>query len=162
MPPTTNNLHTPDQRHIYLSAPYPRRNELIRYTEELKAQGHRITSNWVYGDEDLVPLEHRQLWTTDIGTDDDVDPHAQPIAIQDYEELKQANTLIFFSQKPSNPAPRGSRHVEFGMAYSLGLQIFVIGPRENLFHTMPEIRHWDSWEQFQATGPCFPSGDTTG
>ena len=153
MHPSTTTA--PQPRRIYLSAAYSHREKMEKYALLLEEQGHSITSKWVHGDHDLVPWKYRQHWTTDIGTPDGVDPHAQPIAIQDYDELKEANTLIFFSQKPSNPAPRGSRHVEFGMAYSLGIEILVIGPRENLFHTMPEIRHWTTWEQFQSTGPCF-------
>ena len=153
--PTPPQQHPNDQRKIYLSAPYGRRDEMVPYAEELRNAGNLITSNWIYGDHDLVDPEHRRHWTTDLGTDDAVDPEAQPIAIEDYRTLVEATTIVFFSEKPSNPTPRGSRHVEFGIALSLDMEILVIGPRENLFHTMPGVQHWPTWEKFKQHGPCF-------
>ena len=129
---------------------------MLTYAKELQLAGHNITSNWIHGDHHLVPWEFRKHWTNDLGTDDEIDPQARPIAIEDYDNLLKANTVVFFSQKPSNPAPRGSRHVEFGIALRTGMDILVIGPRENLFHTMPGVRHWHDWDHFKQAGPCFP------
>ena len=151
----TNHHNLSNKKDIYLSAPFARREELLAYAEELAREGHNITSQWIHGDAYLIPWEHRQHWTSDLGTDDEVDPHAQPIALQDYTDLLNANTIVFFSEKPSEPQPRGSRHVEFGIALQRDMEILVIGPRENLFHTMPGVRHWATWSDFQANGPCF-------
>lgn len=160
MPATAGQQQNPAPKDIYLSAPYNQREEMIAYAQELQLAGHNITSKWIHGDHHLVPWKHRKNWTNDVGTDDAVDPNAQPIALEDYENLKKANTIIFFSRKPSNPAPRGSRHVEFGIALEVRMDILVIGPRENLFHTMPGIQHWPSWEEFKQEGPCFPQNHT--
>ena len=155
------NPEKPTQRKIYLSAAFGRREELLAYADQLAQAGHKLTSKWIHGEAHLVPWKYRKNWTTDLGNDEEVDPHAEPIAIQDYNDLVEADTIVFFSEKPSEPQPRGSRHVEFGIALSMGMDILVIGPRENLFHTMPGIRHWANWTDFQDNGPCFQQDKVT-
>jgi hypothetical protein len=34
---------------------------------------------------------------------------------------------------------KGGCHVEFGMAYSMGLELIIVGPRLNAFHYLPDI-----------------------
>ena len=41
---------------------------------------------------------------------------------------------IFFSEPSDKAVRRGGRHVEFGFAMAGNKPIFVIGPKENIFH----------------------------
>lgn len=56
------------------------------------------------------------------------------------------SALIAFTERPrANLASRGGRHVELGMAIALSKTIVIVGPRENVFCTLPGIVHHDTW-----------------
>ena len=42
---------------------------------------------------------------------------------------------------------RGGRHVEWGIALALGLELYVVGPRENLFYLGEEVSQYDSFPE---------------
>jgi hypothetical protein len=62
-----------------------------------------------------------------------------------------ADIIILFSEK-SGISHRGGRHVEFGLAIGLKKRLIVIGPRENIFHCLPQVELFDSWEDFVDNG----------
>lgn len=43
-------------------------------------------------------------------------------------------------------ASRGGRHVEFGMAIALGKRAIVVGSQENVFHLLPGVEVYATWE----------------
>lgn len=46
---------------------------------------------------------------------------------------------------------RGGRHVEFGIALEREIPIFVIGPRENIFHYMlTRVQHFENLDDLRA------------
>lgn len=55
---------------------------------------------------------------------------------------------MFFSEPPDSHSKRGGRHVEFGMALAWGLRLIVIGQRENVFHCLPQVERYDTWDDF--------------
>ena len=56
--------------------------------------------------------------------------------------------LIAFSEEPrAGGASRGGRHVEFGLALAWGKGVVVVGPRENVFHTLPQVEHFWRWPE---------------
>ena len=62
-------------------------------------------------------------------------------------DIEQADLLAIFTIDPLGPAkPRGGRHWETGFARGLGKEVVVIGPRENIFHFLPEVKQFDSKE----------------
>ncbi len=66
------------------------------------------------------------------------------------DDLAAADTVVSFTSAAS--AGKGSRHVEFGLVLGLGKHLVVIGPRENVFHTLPVVERHASWEAFLAAG----------
>jgi hypothetical protein len=40
---------------------------------------------------------------------------------------------------------KGGRHVEYGLALGLGKRLIICGPRENIFHTLPQVEHYPDW-----------------
>jgi hypothetical protein len=121
---------------IYLAARYSRRAELIAYMAEVEALGHRVTSRWLREDHELP-----------IGASAAAGVR---FAREDYEDLTSADLCISFTEEPvkAGGRNRGGRHVEFGIALGRGLRLVVIGHRENVFHYMPRVRFYASWERF--------------
>ena len=56
--------------------------------------------------------------------------------------------MLFFAEEPSAPYSRGGRHVEFGYALATGKKVRVIGPEENVFHGLPGIAHYKSFDEW--------------
>lgn len=119
----------------YLAARYSRREELLRYRRELQQLGVQVTSRWLNGDHQIP---------------DDVLETADAVrfAREDVEDLYASDIVISFTEQPRIPsATRGGRHVEFGLALALNKQCIVVGPRENVFHWLPSVRHCDTWQE---------------
>jgi len=119
----------------YLAAPYVRKEQIREYAAELRAGNVVVTSTWLNEPHspttltnELTPESNRQY------------------AIQDVKDVYAANLLVFFTD-PTGEIVRGGRHLEFGIALARRIPIFVVGKEmENIFHHMPGVLHFDSWE----------------
>jgi len=146
---------------IYLAAQYARRLELCGYRDDLKRRGHVVTSRWLAGDHQIgadgrILGEQGETWFE--GTSASAAATRELFARHDLEDITAAEMVIAFTEDPGlAPAAgsaRGGRHVELG--YALGIRarghrpltIAVVGPRENLFCWLPELRHWEDWPAF--------------
>lgn len=117
---------------IYLAARYSRIDELNEYKQDLRGLGHYVTSRWLEG-------EHR-------AADDDESRWAE-FAADDLEDIDDADMVINFTEPPREPSTnRGGRHVEFGYALAGNKFLIVVGPNENTFHPLADLR-FDSWFQ---------------
>ena len=118
---------------IYLAARYSRMEELRGYAGELVAAGHVITARWIRGGNGIPETAV-------------VDMESQRFALEDFRDLQVADAVISWTEPPRvESTARGGRHVEFGLALAMGKRLLVVGPRENLFHTMPNVRQFDEW-----------------
>lgn len=149
---------------IYLASRYSRRLELCRYRDQLQALGFRVTSRWLNGEHQISdsgqPIgEHgERLVEGDDGSMSEVAAILRlSFAREDVADVLQSNIVINFTEPPRSNASRGGRHVEFGLALGLNLQaaryglgwrtrLVVIGYRENLFHWLPEVEFFPTWE----------------
>lgn len=127
---------------IYLAARYSRLAEMQEKREELKAFGHFVTSRWVNGGHQIADRDHP------------AEERAR-FAYEDYSDVLLADCVISFTEEPRAPSSnRGGRHVEFGIALALHKRVIVVGYRENVFHSMPEVEFYESWAQARAVlGP---------
>lgn len=109
---------------VYLSARYER-------AEEMRALRTRL--------HEIPRIEVRSHWL-------DEKPNALPIrcAYIDRADIRSSDALIAFTETGS--WPRGGRHVEFGIAWEAGKKLWVVGPEENIFHTMAHERFADAEE----------------
>ena len=123
-------------KRYYLAARYSRIDELNKYKQDLEARGNKVTSRWLKG-------EHR-------AEDADLDPvFSADIALKDLLDVYEAGTIINFTEPPRQQnTTRGGRHVEFGVGLALRRHLVIIGPRENVFHYLPDVKQYDTWEQF--------------
>jgi hypothetical protein len=141
---------------FYLAARYTRRLELCGYRSDLAMLGHQVPARWLNGSHQL-DNEGRPLGETgelmfEIG-DPAADRHRQKFAQDDYDDVVAADRLIAFTEQPRSGNSRGGRHVELGIALGRGIPVTVIGPRENVFCWLPQVRHYDTWIEFLTTDP---------
>ena len=118
---------------IYLASRYGRRDELIKYRNDLIDMGFHITSRWLMGDpgvEESATVADKHRW-----------------AKEDWEDLQEASIFLTFTEPPESTASRGGRHVEFGAALGFEKRCMVVGPRENVFHCLPQVEVFETWEK---------------
>lgn len=119
---------------IYLAARYNRRAEIDGYRREIEKLGHTVTSRWLNGSHDAGSLT------------EPTDPELLArFAREDLQDVNAADLVISFTEQ--GDTPRGGRHVEFGVAYSIGNKVWVVPYRENIFHYLPAVRRFDTFEQ---------------
>lgn len=125
---------------IYLAARYSRNEEMRGIRDVLStALGHTVTSRWI----DLHPDA-----VGDFGTSFDHDAlnsrpdECAPLGQHDLDDIDSADWVISFT---CGSGGKGGRHVELGYAMAKGKRLFVVGPRENVFHTLPAVEHHLTW-----------------
>jgi nucleoside 2-deoxyribosyltransferase len=122
---------------IYLAASYLRHPEMRTCRDQLEAMGHKVTSRWIEGEE--IEADDGT-----IGAMNTVSPRSlERFAKSDIEDIEKATCMISFTD---GAAARGGRHAEFGYALALGLAMIVVGPREHIFHYLPEVEHFETWD----------------
>lgn len=141
---------------IYLAGRYSRREELLVYKADLEAAGHVVTSRWLAGAHQWDPVA-AQMESPEEAIDS-IPPEAVRFALDDVEDVASADLLIAFTERSrANLASRGGRHVELGMAISQDKAIFVVGPRENVFCTLPGIEVYADWHALLDDWPVATS-----
>lgn len=131
---------------IYIAGRYDRREELAGYAQELRDRGFTVDCRWLLGTHQIHP--NAEKVDVAVHPEHGITIEAAPFAQDDYEDLKKADTIVFFSERPESYSKRGGRHVEFGMALAWGKRLIVIGDRENVFHCLPQVERFNTWEFF--------------
>jgi len=126
---------------IYLAARYDRREELCHYADKLRGEGYTVDCRWLNGSHQLHPGAEKVE-----AAEDTMPMEAGAFAQDDIEDLRNADILIFFSERPSANSKRGGCHVEFGIALALGHRLIVVGARENVFHCLPDVEQYHCFD----------------
>jgi nucleoside 2-deoxyribosyltransferase len=125
---------------VYLAAGFSRKGEIAEKSQELENLGIKVTSTWPYEEMAGNAKLH------DV-TDDYLRTHAR----KDLNEIIAADAVILFTQDPLIPFCRGGRMHESGFAMGLGKTLIVCGPKENIFHYLPEVNVFSTWEDLKST-----------
>lgn len=161
--------------YIYLAGRYSRRLELCGYREKIHAIGHRVQAQWLDGEHQLsdagVPIgesgeslvEGNLLRSGERISETELAAKSaalrQQFAKDDFRDVICCDLLIHFTEWPRSKQNRGGRHVEFGMALGLMKKVWIVGPRENIFCWLEEVRHFDTFEACLHDLPLLPSAD---
>ena len=121
---------------IFLAAQYPRRDELREHAKRLRELGVFVTSRWLV---ESAPL--------DGNMGDEQDGYYRAAALIDLADIDKSEAVIFFSEDPLVGVVCGGRHVEFGYAVALNKAVYVIGPKENVYHHLHGVKHYDSLDE---------------
>jgi nucleoside 2-deoxyribosyltransferase len=125
---------------IYLAARYQRHKEMQDVRNVLEGLGHRVTSRWI----DLhcdTPGDFTKSFTKEFLNT--YPKNCTFIGERDIEDLNKADIIISFTEEDGSGG-KGGRHVEFGYALARGKRLIIVGPRENVFHTLSAIEHYDT------------------
>jgi hypothetical protein len=126
----------------YLAARYSRRQEIQVYAAALRGEGHEVTSRWLDGVHEAVDGDMRR-WGE--------------FAQDDLDDIAACDTLLSFTE--TGLYPRGSRHVEFGVALAAAKKLVVIGPVENVFMALPHVLQFNSWGDYMMAILDRPKGN---
>lgn len=107
---------------------------MLRCREQIESDARfKVTSQWINGNHQA---ENDELESGSA---------AERFALEDLRDVEDAHVLVFFSEPPRSSLSRGGRHVEFGYAMALGKTVIVVGPRENVFHCIDKVSHFERW-----------------
>lgn len=121
---------------VYIAGRFGRREEFRKYGKELEAAGHASVSSWLYSDE---PDEDAGNMPASERSD---------FAVKNMQDVAKCHVLFAFTEEEgAKGASRGGRHVEFGAALAMNKEVFVIGPRENLFHYLPGLPQCETFDE---------------
>jgi hypothetical protein len=123
---------------VYLAARYSRHQEMQGYADELRRHGHVVTSRWIAGNHNMTDEMLNSRFAAGL---------AARYAQEDIDDLLRATYCIFFTEEPRTSPSRGGRHVEFGIAIMEAKHLWIVGPRENVFHCLLDVRQFDRWGQ---------------
>lgn len=127
-------------RKVYLAARYSRHDEMQGVRDVLSAAfGIEVTSRWIDCHTDVVG-DFTSSFTPEFLAEHP--EKCAPLGQHDIDDLLAADTCISFT---SGGGGKGGRHVEFGVALALGLRLIVVGPREHIFHTLPQVEWFPNW-----------------
>lgn len=142
---------------IYLAARYSRRLELCEYRDQLRAAGHTVQATWLDGEHQIsdrgTPIGESGEALVE-GDDESASERAaalrQRLAHEDYRDVAMCELLIAFTEPPRSNHSRGGRHVELGIALGMMKRVFIVGPRENIFCWLEDVRQFDTWDACRA------------
>lgn len=126
---------------IYLAAKYDRNDEMRGVRDVLEAIGYEVTSHWI--DQHDGELTQSAAVSDRINTAPD---ECWRFAEADLIDLAAADLVLSFTSREGGGT--GGRHVEFGYAMALGRRVAIVGPRENVFHTLRSVLHFPTWSAF--------------
>lgn len=147
---------------IYLAARYSRREELAAYRTELESIGHTVQTRWLNGEHQLAndgtPIGENgaALVEGTLRSREQLSEHEQTeraavlrarFALDDWEDVNAAEVVISFTEPPRSKANRGGRHVEYGIALANKARVIVVGHRENIFHWLPVVEFYATWDE---------------
>lgn len=129
---------------FYLAAQFGWKESIAAKKEQLTKMGFFVTSTWT--DEQAKP---------DCSLKDFTGDYHESMASRDLNEIEAADVLVLFTVDPDTMTRRGGRHVEFGYALGRGKSVIIVGPKENIFHHLPKVRQFETWDDFIGALKCL-------
>lgn len=126
---------------IYLAARYSRNDEMRGVRDVLVGMGFEVTSRWIDLHPDVVGDFSASFTADTLNTEPE---KCAPLGQHDLDDINRADWVVSFT----GGGGKGGRHVEFGYAYAREKRLFVVGPRENVFHTLAGVEQFPTWRSF--------------
>lgn len=133
---------------VYIAAPYGLRHDLLENARRLSSLGHEITSRWLNepsSNDYFVQYLHARRDGL-IPPDPTSDSKLSTIALHDYQDLQRADVFLRFGPTAEHQSVGQGRFVETGMAFALGLEVVLVGPRESIFDYLPLVQVYETFE----------------
>lgn len=88
-----------------------------------------VTSSWIDIPDDAYPTYSVEGINAEPAT-------FAAAAENDVADVLRADCIVSFT---GGGGGRGGRHVEFGIGVATGKRLVIVGERENVFHTLPQV-----------------------
>lgn len=111
---------------IYVASRFAHHPEARKVRDQLVAAGFDVTSRWLEGE---PSLESKLS-----------DERRRELAEMDVYDVKRARCLVLYNPVDSAKVGTGGCHYECGIASAMGMPIFVLGPRTNIFHWRENVQ----------------------
>ena len=122
--------------YVYLAAMFSQQLEMRKKRDDLAAICFSVTSTWIDAESSVPEAEMSAIQRDEI-------------ARQNLNDIDTADIVISFTVDPakySGLSGRGGRHVEFGYAFASWKEMIIVGPYENIFHSIDAVNQFDTWE----------------
>ncbi len=129
-----------DSISCYLAARFSRKPEMQFRAHDLVKDGIVVTSRWMRPDYRWNGVPEDAISEYELAL----------CAMDDLEDIGNADVFVAFTEQPSAGYTSGGRHVEAGYAIALGKPVLVVGPRENIFYGLPGVSVVPDWETARA------------
>jgi hypothetical protein len=117
--------------------------EMRQYANKLRMKGHIVTSQWVDGGEESRIEEESK---------------AVKAAHMDIDDVKSADTIIFFGEPRGSANRGGGRWFKLGLAYALGKRcICILDMNDEAVHDHNESGHESVFTHILECYPDFYS-----
>jgi hypothetical protein len=118
--------------HIYIASRFSNWEYLLPIRDELQRKGHVVHGRWL--ERAKTPLHSFD------------DPTVS--ATENIDDIQASTLLIIDTSNVETGRQRGGLYVELGYALGLGRhQVWLVGPRTNVFTYLPRIRHFSTWDK---------------
>jgi hypothetical protein len=122
-------------KRVYIASKFARQAEMRGIARDLERHGIEVVSRWL---DSPHPVSGEDLEDPDV---------AGQLASMDFEDLRSATLCLAFTEPAFEDKPgRGGRHTELGIALGLGREVWLVGPREHVFHALPDVVCFADWE----------------
>jgi len=121
---------------VYFAAGFHRKDEIKDYADEFVCTTEiGVCSSWIHTKEKEEKVtEHRK----------------SVIALQEIKEVKEANTIICFTEARDEHTTAG-HHIEYGIAVGANKKLIVVGERSTVFYFLPQVHQFNDWPEFMET-----------
>lgn len=128
---------------IYIASRFGRREEVQCLSDDLESLGYSLTGRW-YRKDANTQVNYPKFSEEALRNN-------EKIALDDWDDILSCEIFITLTEDMSDlpaGAARGGRHCEFGLAIAHDKRIIVIGPREHIFHYLPDVKVYNSVAEF--------------
>jgi hypothetical protein len=143
-------------KRVYLAARYDRREEMVEYARIInQIDNYVVAAKWLSGAHQVAPNGLclgddgvALVECKDIGIASEENAALrEKFALDDWNDVIMCDIMMNFTEPPDSTSTRGGRHVEFGMALVLNKRPIVVGYKENIFHWLPQIEFYPTWQE---------------
>jgi hypothetical protein len=121
---------------FYVAASAARQGDAKVVAEHLRARGAKVKARW---------LEQEDVSYGRPGVEDELGSCAQ----LDMHDVINSDEVVCLS---GDAYSKGGRHSEIGAAIALGKNVWLLGPREQVFHYHPLVKQVETVDQIVVGG----------
>lgn len=113
---------------VFIAAKFEEAPKAREVAVQLEMRGHEVTSSWL-----------REQFEGDTDT-----PWVKQVtAAMDLYDVERSDALVLLTDFE---LPMSGAHVETGIALALHIPVYILGPRINVYHFLPEVKDFEELE----------------